>query len=214
MEEITLICGDSSDIFEFSSKQVDTLTNLWEGSWVISETLGGNPILEGPITKNEDILNNDSLVDQDFRTTYKIFETTELEKVIFNQNVIVGNTCTISGKMYLDGVDANNDPIEVPEVDRYITVTIKGIFVSYSREMRVQTDINGEFSIDFNIGATIKTPLNSFFIFQIMPLHSEQLLNKTYYLTVEVRQKDIGDIVVFRKELLQTKLKITKQGVI
>jgi hypothetical protein len=41
--------------------------------------------------------------------------------------------------------------------------------------MRIKTDSDGNFTYDFNIGPTIKTPANSFFIFQIMSLQSELL---------------------------------------
>lgn len=216
MEEINLILGDSSDIYEFSSKQVDLLDATWEGSWVVSETLGSIPILEGDIVKNQDIFNVDSLVNEDFRKSYKIFETTEQEIVEFNADVIVGETCTVSGRIFTNGVDGNDDPIEIPETDRYITVTLKGTFVSYTREARLKTDANGEFTYDFNIGATVKTTANSFFVFQLTPLDSESLVVGTYYLTVEVRQRDVAVTgnVIFRREVLQAKLKMTKQGVV
>ena len=214
MEEINLILGDSSDIYEFSSKQVEVLDSFWEGSWVVSDTLGSTPLLTGNLVKNEDIFNDDSLIGEDFRKTYKIFETTELEKVEFNADIIVGSTCTVSGRIYRDGIDGGGNPIEIPEVDRYITITIKGIFVSYSREIRVKTDINGEFIYDFDIGATVKIAANSFFIFQLSPLESEQLDVKSYILSIEVRQKDAGNFTIFRREVLQAKLKMTTQGVV
>jgi hypothetical protein len=205
MEEISLIIGDSSSIYEFSSKQVSELDALWEASWVVSDTLGSTPILTGNLVKNEDIFNDDSLIGQDFRKTYKIFETDETEVVAFNPDIIVDSTCTVSGNMTKGGV---------AEADRYITITIKGIFVSYSREVRVKTDINGDFTYDFNIGPTVKTPANSYFIFQLSPLDSEQLENKSYILSVEVRQKDVSDNIIFRREVLTAKLKMTIQGVV
>ena len=213
MNTITIIKADASDIFEFASKQVEVLDSLWEGSWTVSEELGEVPVLEGTLSKNENIMNNDSLEFEDFRKSHKIYEADDKELVRFNDDVIVGTSCIVSGKMYKDEVDANGDLIEVPEIDRYITITIKGIFVSYSREIRLKTDINGEFSHDFNIGATIKTPANSFFIFQMTPLQSELLKVKTYILSIEVRQKDALGAIIFRREVLQNKLKVTKQGV-
>ena len=208
MDTITIIKADASDIFEFSSKQVEVLDSLWEGSWTVADELGGVPVLEGSLSKNENIMNSDSLEFEDFRKSYKIYETDDKELVRFNDDVILGTSCVVSGKMYKDGVD-----IEIPEVDRYITITLKGIFVTYSREIRLKTDANGEFSHNFNIGATIKTPANSFFIFQMMPLQSELLDIKTYIISIEVRQKDTEGIIVFRREVLQSKLKVTKQGV-
>jgi len=213
MEEIELIVGDSSPVFEFSSKQVDSLDDRWDGTWVISDTLGGTPILEGDLVKNEDIKNDDSLQGEEFRKTYKIFETTELEKVQFNEDVISGSTCTVSGKMYRDGTDSDGNTIEIPEEDRYITITIKGIFSGFKRDQRVKTDSNGNFTYNFNIGKTVKTPADSFFIFQIMPLQSEQLEVGTYYLSVEVKQKDDNDNIIFRRETLQAKLRMITQGV-
>lgn len=205
MEEISLIIGDSSSIYEFSSKQVGELDAFWEASWVVSDTLGSAPLLTGNLVKNEDIFNNDSLVAQDFRKTFKIFETDDTEVVIFNPDVIVDSTCTVSGNM---------SKATVAEADRYITITIKGIFVPYSREVRVKTDVNGDFTYDFDIGPTVKTPANSFFVFQLSPLDSEQLENKAYVLSVEVRQKDVSNFVIFRREVLQAKLKMTIQGVV
>ena len=213
MDTITIIKADASDIFEFSSKQVEVLDSLWEGSWTVADELGGVPVLEGSLSKNENIMNDDSLEFEDFRKSYKIYETDDKELVRFNDDVILGTSCVVSGKMYKDGVDVDSNPIEIPEVDRYITITLKGIFVTYSREIRLKTDANGEFSHDFNIGATIKTPANSFFIFQMMPLQSELLNIKTYIISIEVRQKDAEGIIVFRREVLQNKLKVTKQGV-
>ena len=215
MEEIVLIQGDSSSIYEFSSKQVQGLDSKWDGTWTIAETLGGTPVLEGVLTKNENILNDDSLKGEDFRKTYKIFEPTNLEKVQFNDDVIQGNICTVSGRIFREGTDSDGNTIEIPEEDRYITITLKGVFVSYTREQRIKTDSDGNFTFDFNIGKTIKTPANSFFIFQIMPLQSEQLeAGKGYILTVEVKQKDTNDNIIFRREVLQAKLKITQQGVL
>ncbi len=217
MEEILLIQGDSSDIWEFSSKQVSNLPSNWEGSWVVSDTLGGTPILEGTLTKNENIYNSDSLIGEDFRKTYKIFESTGLEKVVFNDDVISGadnEICTVSGRMYHDSTDADGNAIEVPEADRYITITLKGVFVDFSREMRIKTDANGNFTHDFNIGATIKTSADSFFIFQIMPLQSQQLTaGTTYVLSIEVRELDGNGEPIFRREVLTAKLKMLQQGV-
>ena len=131
----------------------------------------------------------------------------------FNDNIINGDICTISGKMYHEETDDDGNPIEVPETDRYITITLKGVFVSYSREKRVKTDSEGKFSCDLNIGKTIKTPANSFFIFQIMPMQSEQLDIGAYYLSVEVRQRDSDRNIIFRREVLTSKVKILQQGV-
>ena len=214
MEEIEIILGDSSSIYEFSTKQVDTLSSLWEGSWTIADKLGATPIITGNLVKNEDIFNADSLVGEDFRTTYKIFESTDLEKVTFNSDVIVNDIATISGKMFTEGTDGEGLPIEIPEVDRYITITIKGVFVNFSRDIRLKTDAQGEFTYDFNIGATVKTAANSFFIFQLMPLESQQLSVKSYILSVEVRRLDDVGVVEFRREVLQAKLKVNEQGVL
>jgi hypothetical protein len=215
METIELIKGDSSDIYEFSSKQVSSLTDKWEGSWVVSEALGSAPILEGTLVKNEDVMNEDSLQGEDFRKTFKIFESTELEKVRFEDDVINGQSCIVSGKMYTEGTDVDGNPIEIPSAERYITITLKGVFVPFTREMRVKTDADGIFTYNFNIGKTVKTPTNSFFIFQIMPLQSELLeVGKGYILSIEVREKDANDVIIFRREVLQAKLKITAEGVL
>jgi len=213
MEEIIMIKGDSSDIYEFSSKQVDKLDDSWEGSWVISQKLGGDPILQGNLTKNENIYNDDSLIGEDFRKSYKIFEENGQEKVKFNEDVIDGSKCIISGKIYHEETDNDGNTIEVPEVNKYITITIKGLFVPYTREKRVKTDSEGNFTCELNLGKTIKIPANSFFIFQIMPTESEKLDVGTYSLSVEVRQKDTDGKIIFRREVLQAKLKIMAQGV-
>jgi len=213
MEEIELILGDSSSIWEFSNKQIDNLSDLWEGSWVVSDKLGSTPIITGNLVKNQNIMNDDSLVDEEFRKTYKIFEPDTAELIVFNDDVIVNEVATISGRIYKDGVDGNQDPIEVPSEGRYITITIKGIFSSFTRDIRVKTDVDGLFAYDFNIGKTIKTPADSFFLFQIMPLESQQLSVKSYVLSVEIRQLDGQGVVEFRREVLQAKLKMKEQGV-
>jgi len=218
METINLIAGNSSDIYEFSSKQVLNLPGNWEGSWVVSDVLGGIPILEGILSKNINIYNLDSLIGEDFRKTFKIFEATNLEIVQFNNDIISGvdnEICTVSGRMYHDSTDLNGNAIEVPEANRYITITLKGVFVNYTRVMRIKTDINGNFSHDFNIGATIKTLADSFFIFQLMPLQSQQLASgSTFVLSVEVRELDVNGVPIFRREVLQAKLKMLAQGVL
>lgn len=211
MEIIELIVGDSSSIYEFSSKQVRSLDDRWGGSWIVSETLGSDAIVEGVLVKNENIMNEDSLVGEDFRKTFKIFESTELEKVQFNEDIISGSSCVVSGKMFRD--ESTSDS-KIPEEGRYITIIIKGVFVAFTREQRVKTDVDGNFTYDFNIGKTIKTPADSFFIFQLMPLQSELLEVKGYTLSVEVKQKDINDNIVFRREVLQAKLRMLPQGII
>jgi len=212
---IELITGDSSDIYEFSSKQVKDLDTKWVGSWVVADTLGGTPVLTGALTKNENILNADSLQAQDFRKTFKIFEATNLEKVQFNDDVVSGSSCIVSGRMFHDSTDTSGAKIEVNEANRYITITLKGVFVPFTREIRVKTDSNGLFTFNFNIGATIKTQAESFFIFQLMPLQSEQLVaGTTYSLSVEVKELDAAGVVIFRREVLQEKLKMLAQGVI
>jgi hypothetical protein len=116
--------------------------------------------------------------------------------------------------MFHDSVDSEGNDIEVPESDRYITITLKGIFVDYSREQRIKTDDDGNFTYDFDIGPTIKTPEKSFFIFQLMPLQSEQLeVGKGYVLSVEVREMDSNNNPIFRREVLQAKLKVLPGGV-
>jgi len=207
-----LILGDSSDIYEFSSKMVGELDENWEGSWVISDTLGGDTIIEGLLVKNKDIFNDDSLIGEDFRKTYKIFEPAGNEVVEFNDDVIEGSDVTITGSMFTLSKDEFGNEIRIPVPNKYITITIKGVFVAYSRSLRVKTDEEGNFTCVLNIGKTIKTPENSFFIFQIMPLESEKLQVKSYYLTVEVRQRDENNVIIFRKEVLQAKLKILQYG--
>ena len=214
MEEMQLIKGDSSDIYQFSSKQVSILGSTWEGSWVVSDELGGVPVIEGILAKNENIFNEDSLVNEDFRKTFKIFESTGLEKLEFNEDVIQDEICTVSGRIFRDGTDANGNTIEIPENDKYVTITLKGVFAAFTREERIKTESDGTFSYDFNIGKTVKTPANSFFIFQLMPLQSELLEVGSYFLSVEVRENDTNDNVIFRREVLQEKLKITTQGVL
>lgn len=60
---------------------------------------------------------------------------------------------------------------------------------------------------------TVKTPANSFFIFQISPTISELLAPGKYVLAVEIAQTVAAE-VVFRKEVMQNKLIITEQGVL
>jgi hypothetical protein len=210
MEEIELIIGDSSSIWEFSNKQIDTLDNLWEGSWVVASKLGGTPLIQGNLLKNQNILNDDALTNEEFRKTHKIFEPNPAEVVTFNEDVISGNTCTVSGKVAVP-VPMGND---LPSEGRYITVTIKGIFSGIKRDIQLKTNAQGEFSYDFNIGKTVKTPANSFFLFQIMPLESQQLEMGTYILSVEIRQLSDQGVVEFRREVLHAKLKMKEQGVL
>lgn len=210
MEEIELIRADSSNIYEFSSKQVSTLDDKWEGSWVVALTLGGAPVIQGNLIKNIDIYNEDSLTGEDYKKSYKLFEGETGEILEFNDDVIVDNITTVSGKIYTEASDGS----KIGVANRYAYITIKGVFVPHSRELRVKTDVDGNFSTDFDFGESIKTPANSFFIFQILPLDSEQLIEDNYVLAVEVRQKDANDTLMFRKELLQAKIKMKQQGVL
>jgi len=205
MEEIPLIQGDNSDIYEFSTKDITNLDTSWEGSWAVSEALGLAPIISGTLTKNPDIFNLDSLVGEEIRESYKIFEPTN-EIVTFNKTNINGTIATVSGTC----TDANG--LIVP--NKYIYITLKGIFVPHFRTILVKTDLNGLFSVDIDLSPTVKMPANSFFIFQIMPNDSALLDYKKYFLTVEVRQLDSSSNVIFRKEVLQAKLVVNKQGVL
>lgn len=215
MEEIVLIIGDSSDLYEFVSKQIPILDDTWESSWVVSEALGGSPIISGNLVKNQVIYNEDSLIGEDTRNSYKIFEPNETspEYIEFNDDVINGNILTVSGTIKRkDGTSIINVS------DKYAYITVKGVFVSFSRTSRVKSDIDGDFSVDFDLSSTVKTPENSFFIFQLRPTESEQLSEKTYFLTIEIRQIDNSDplnpVIKFRKEIMQSKLKMVKQGLI
>lgn len=123
MDEIYLIKGDSSDIFEFLSKEVPLLDDTWEASWAITLKMGDTPIMTGALTKNADIFNVD--------------------------------------------------------------------------------------------GVTVKTPANSFFIFQLTPSQTETLAVGKYYIGVEIRQMDLTtNIPTFRKEVMQEKLVIKEQVVL
>jgi hypothetical protein len=209
METFELIKGDSSDIWEFSSKQVDVLDDSWEGSWVVSETLGGEPVIEGDLIKNIDIFNDDSLIGEDYKKSYKLFEAEDGEVLEFNADVIDStdtHLLTVQGRI----INTSGDPVP----DRYAYITIKGVFVNASRELRVKTDANGEFSAVFDLSKTVKTPANSFFIFQILPLQSEQLTESSYVVSVEVRQKNTSDELIFRKEVMQSKIKMKAEGVL
>jgi hypothetical protein len=211
MEEIVLIIGDSSDLYEFISKQVPILDDTWEASYVVSEVLGGTPVISGDLVKNEVIYNEDSLVGEDTRNSYKIFEPHETspEFIEFNVDNIVDNICVVSGV-----IKRKEGTSTIVVQDKYAYITIKGVFVPHSRTERVKSDIDGNFSINFDLNNTIKTPQNSFFIFQLVPSKSEQLLERTYFLTIEIRQKNVSDEVMFRKEIMQVKLKMTKQGIL
>lgn len=209
MEEIELIIGDSSDLYEFSSKQVSSLDSSWEGSWVVSVTLGGTPITSGSLAKNPDILNEDSLVGEEVEKSYKIFKGEGNEIIDFNTDVLTGDTLTVSGNMY-----TLSSQTQTPVADQYAYITIKGIFSGNARTERIKTDINGDFSVDISLLETIKIPANSYFIFQILPSDSALLTESTYYVTAEIRQKDQSQTLIFRKEVLQAKLKMKKQGVI
>jgi hypothetical protein len=214
MDTIECIIGDISDLYEFSSKQIGVLDDKWSGSWVVSDELGSTPVIQGTLIKNETIYNDDNLLNEEIRKTYTLFEPAGNEHVDFNDDVIDtdAGTFTVSGKIWTEGKDDDGNTIEVL-LDKYITVVIKGIFSGITRETRVKS-VDGLFSIEFNIKNTIKTEPNSFFIFQIMPLESEVLEEKTYILTVEVRQVDDSDKIIFRREVLQSKLKMLKQGLI
>lgn len=214
METIDLIVGDSSDIFNFSSKQVGSLSSLWEGSWVISDTLGSAPELQGILTKNPAILNDDSLVGEEYRKSYKIFEEETGQEVTFIADVINANLVTVQGKVTVDDIDANGTITKIPVEDKYVYITLKGLFKKSEREIRVKSDGNGDFTVVFDLSETEKTPADSFFIFQIMPTDSAQLSVKKYYLSVEIRQKDALGEVVFRREVLQARLNMNKQGVL
>lgn len=210
MEEIELIRADSSNIYEFSSKQVDLLDDGWEGSWVVAPTLGGEPVIQGDLIKNIDIYNEDSLVGEDYKKSYKLFEGEEGELFEFNEDIITDNITTVSGKIYTEASDGS----KIGVANRYAYITVKGVFVSHARELRIKTDADGNFSTDFDFSKTIKTPANSFFIFQILPLDSEKLTEDSYVVSVEVRQKNNDGVLIFRKELFQAKLKIKQQGVL
>jgi len=215
MDTITLIKGDSSDIYEFYSKEVTELDDNWEGSWVISENLGTTPIIQGNLIKNGDILNNDALIDEDYKKSYKLFESQEGELLRFTNETIStttnnNDTLSLAGFVYTEATDGT----EVPVVNRYVYITIKGVFKKAERTLRVQTDENGEFTAVFDLNKTIKTPANSFFIFQILPHESEQLELGDYMLSVEIRQDNGSGTLLFRKEVMQSKLKIQKQGVL
>ena len=211
MEQIELIVGDSSDLYEFSSKQVSELDDTWEGSWNVALTLGGTPVVSGSLIKNQDVLNDDSLEDEDFEKSYKIFKGEDNELIEFNADVITSSTATISGNIYtLNSDGIAHDPVQ----NRYAYITIKGIFSSYSRTERIKSDSNGDFSIDISLTQTVKIPANSYFIFQILPTDSVQLTEKTYFVSAEIRQRDDLDNLIFRKEVLQSKLKMKDQGVL
>jgi len=209
MEEIELIIGDSSSIWEFSNKQIDHLDKFWEGSWTVASKLGESPLIQGSLLKNQNILNDDSLEEEEFRKTFKVFEPKKEEIIEFNDDVIVDKKCTVSGKIYTKG----NDNTEIPSEGRYITITIKGIFSGNKRDMQIKTDAQGKFACDFNIGKTVKTPADSFFLFQITPMESQELEVGTYILSVEIRQLSDQGVVEFRREVLHAKLKMKAQGV-
>jgi hypothetical protein len=214
MDTINLIIGDSSDIYEFSSKQIGLMDSFWEGSWVISEALGSEPILEGNLIKNDNIYNSDSLEGEEVKEKFKIFEQSDDMELRIDSSVVDGSTYTIQGKIFKTSKDIEGNPIEIPFENTYITVSIKGKFVDYTRSTMVNTNSEGIFTAVFDLSNTIKTPANSLFIFQLMPLQSELLEEKIYFISVEVRQKNDMDEVIFRREVLQAKLKMLKQGVI
>lgn len=176
MEEILLIQGDNSSIYEFSSKSVLTLDDSWEGSWVISEELGGTPLVEGVLIKNMNVLNIDSLIGEDYKKSFKIFEPNGKEELVFNTDVLVNESLTVSG-IVTDTSSA------LPIEDKYVYITIKGVFVPHTREIRVKTNENGYFECTFDLNKTIKIPANSFFIFQLMPHDTETLELKKYFLS-------------------------------
>ena len=205
MDEIVLIKGDSSDIYEFSSRQIDHLDDKWEGKWVVSQTLGSEPILQGNLIKNDTIYNNDSLIGEDYRKSFRIFEGKPTETIEFNDDVIEDGVLTVSGTIL-----ENTSPVPF----KYAFITVKGVFVNYSREVKVQADELGEFSVDISLDNTVKIPAESFFIFQISPAESATLEEGNHSLTIEISQlNDVGE-AIFRKELLQSRLKITKEGLI
>ena len=206
MDEILMIRGDSSNIYEFSSKQVDVLDDSWSGSWAVSVTLGSSPILHGKLIKNNDILNDDSLINEEIKKAYRIFEPNTGDNVVFGPEMYDENQLTITGTAY--------DNLKKPLPNKHIYINIKGIFALHSREIRIKTDINGVFTCIFNLNKTIRTPQNSFFIFQILPMDSQKLVEQSYFVSVEVQQKNESGLLIFRKEVLQSKLKIKQQGII
>lgn len=217
MDTIELIRGDSSDIYEFSSKQLPELDEYWEGSWVISDTLGSLPILERNLVKNIDIFNDDSLINEDYKRTYKIFEGEPDDRVEFNEDSIDTDTniVTLTGSAF-----SNEGGVESPLPNKYLYIKIKGLFVTAEREKRVKTDSEGNFSVELDLNKTIKTKANSFFIFQVMPVDSEKLVSDNYVLAIEVRQNSTLDStsedneILFRKEVFRAKLKIINEGVL
>ena len=63
-------------------------------------------------------------------------------------------------------------------------------------------------------GSDPEVTADSYFIFQLSPSESEVLNVGKYYLSIQVEQDDGAASVIFRKEVMQAKLIITKQGVL
>lgn len=53
----------------------------------------------------------------------------------------------------------------------------------------------------------------AYFIFQLLPADTEQLDVGKYYLSIQIQQDNGSGTLLFRKEVMQAKLIITKQGV-
>ncbi len=79
MDEIILIKGDSSELYQFSSKDVPVLDSTWEGKWAVSSKLGDASILEGNLTKNDVIYESDSTTVKTPANSYFIFQITPNE---------------------------------------------------------------------------------------------------------------------------------------
>lgn len=74
MEEIYLIKGDSSDIYEFMSKEIPTLDASWTGSWAISNKLGQAAIQVGALSKNQTIYEADQVTVKTPADSFFIFQ--------------------------------------------------------------------------------------------------------------------------------------------
>lgn len=53
VEEFTIIQGDSSGVFMFSSKDFPVFDNNWVANMAIVETLGASPIVSRAVPKND-----------------------------------------------------------------------------------------------------------------------------------------------------------------
>lgn len=206
---VELIKGDSSDIFEFSTKDVPILDDRWVGTFAVKTNLIDDiAVVSGALTKNPIIYNEDSLVGSELDIETELFQPDDKKETVTEISYItdeINKTATVTGTILLNGSVV---------VERWVYITIIDKFnTKNKRRSKVKSDVNGEFSLLFSTDVTIKHNANEFLIFQLTPQQSELLEPEKYNLVVEIQQLDINDNIIFRKEVMQEKLVVSQEGI-